>query len=217
MKVILFFLLLFIGRCMMVCGQQEVPVSLEAALLQLDKASVVKDYEVLAGVFERQAQAHPAEWLTWYYAAYCNTRIAYGYREAPDRISPYAERAIRLADKAKALLAAGTSPRALSEVLCISSWAQRAMILVSPMRNGRKYSGLSAEDAAKAKQLAPDNPRAWYMEALGKYYTPALFGGDKDKARQLAREALPLFDRSPGDHLAPHWGRADVMRLLQAS
>ncbi|ASZ13798.1 hypothetical protein CK934_24000 [Chitinophaga sp. MD30] len=202
---------------MLAHGQQSGPVSLEAAVQQLDKASAVKDYEVLAGVFGQLTQAHPADWLPWYYAAYCNTRIAYLYRETPERITSYAERAMVLVDKAKALLTAGTSSRALSEVLCISSWAQRAMILVSPIKNGRRYSGLSAEDAAKAKQLAPDNPRAWYMEALGKYYTPVLFGGDKDKARQLCREALRLLEASSGNRRAPHWGRADVMRLLQAS
>jgi tetratricopeptide (TPR) repeat protein len=58
-----------------------------------------------------------------------------------------------------------------------------------------------------ALALEPENPRVVLLDAISTYYTPALFGGSKEKGLQGFRKAAVLFDRwrSP-DSLQPDWG-----------
>jgi tetratricopeptide (TPR) repeat protein len=58
-----------------------------------------------------------------------------------------------------------------------------------------------------ALALEPENPRVVLLDAISTYYTPALFGGSKEKGLQGFRKAAALFDRWKNpDSLQPDWG-----------
>lgn len=67
---------------------------------------------------------------------------------------------------------------------------------------------------SKAQEQDPDNPRAWYLQALVKYDSPALLGGDREAAASLLERALALFEaHRAADTLAPSWGGAEAWLL----
>ena len=58
-----------------------------------------------------------------------------------------------------------------------------------------------------AQKLNPENPRAKMLEAQGIFYTPEAFGGGKQKALPLIKEALAKFDAfKPSSDIMPNWG-----------
>jgi len=67
----------------------------------------------------------------------------------------------------------------------------------------------------KARELSPENPRVVYLDAIGKNFTPPMFGGGKDKAVSGLYHATELFSKwqSP-DPLAPDWGHAECYAWL---
>jgi hypothetical protein len=175
-------------------------------------ATSVSDYQSLANDFTRITSTYPNEWLGYYYAAYCNVRIAWACQDKTDKIEPFARLAASQIDKAESL--AGSNNKALSEIYCIRSMVNQAYIFISPASNGRQYGPMVNQYREKAKKANPDNARALYLEAWAKYYTPKLWGGDKDKARELLQQALVKLNTAPDAPSYPHWGKTDCETLL---
>lgn len=181
-------------------------------------AASVSDYQSLANDFARVTGAYPNEWLGYYYAAYCNVRIAWAYQENTDKIEPFAKLAETQIGKAESLAGtdklAGADNKTLSEIYCIRSMVNRAYVFISPASNGQKYGPLANQYIEKAKKADPDNARAFYLDGWVKYYTPKLWGGDKDKAKELLQQALEKIKATPDSPLFPHWGKSDCETLL---
>jgi tetratricopeptide (TPR) repeat protein len=67
----------------------------------------------------------------------------------------------------------------------------------------------------RALQLAPADPRVLLLRAISDYFTPSVFGGDKQRALQEFRAALAAFDSyHSADDAAPGWGRAETYAWL---
>lgn len=75
------------------------------------------------------------------------------------------------------------------------------------------FLGPRADDAmARAKKLAPQNPRVVFLNATGLYNKPSMFGGDKEKAlKGFERAARLAAQETASGPLAPSWGRADAL------
>ncbi|PSL25812.1 hypothetical protein [Chitinophaga ginsengisoli] len=209
-KIMLSMLVLLL--CYYTSFSQSAGNELQNAVIRLDKASSVADYEALEREFSGIA-ARKADWLPYYYAAYCNAKIGFLYRDSGERIEPYSKRGEEQALKARSLLDTVTQQRELSELYTVISMVYRTRIFISPMRYGRKFGMLSGQYLQKAKELNPQNPRAMYVEALIKYYTPGMWGGDKNLAKQLASESLAKLQHVTAG-TAPHWGKAENLELL---
>jgi hypothetical protein len=55
------------------------------------------------------------------------------------------------------------------------------------------------------------------VKALNIYYTPAIFGGGKKRARSAVEETGEKFARfTPADALAPNWGK-NIYDALKAT
>jgi len=185
---------------------------LQNAVARLDKASGVADYEALEKEFSGIA-ARQADWLPYYYAAFCNAKIGFLYQDDRERIEPYSKKGEEQALKAKVLLDTVTQKKELSELYTVMSMVYRTRVLINPMLYGRKFGLLSGQYLQQAKALNPQNPRAIYVEALVKYYTPKIWGGDKQQAKQLASQSLAWLQHVTAG-TAPHWGRTENMELL---
>ncbi|MCG8607607.1 GyrI-like domain-containing protein [bacterium] len=63
-------------------------------------------------------------------------------------------------------------------------------------------------DLAKAKALAPENPRVVLVDAMNTFYTPEQFGGSQSTGITLFKRAVELFERKleSDDKLLPRWG-----------
>jgi len=59
----------------------------------------------------------------------------------------------------------------------------------------------------KSKRLDGNNPRVVLTDGISDYYTPAMFGGDKQRAISKIEQALELFAKEEiRDALQPSWG-----------
>lgn len=185
--------------------------ALQQAVNKLDQAQTVKDYTVLEKTFSGISE-QPA-WLPPYYAALCNAKIGFLLQDDGEKIEPFSDRGEALAQQALSLLDSNTQKKELAEVYTVLSMVYRTKVFINPMTYGRKYGVLSGQMLQKALALEPGNPRALYVAAWVKYYTPKMWGGDKEQAKKLATESLQKLV-NPGTDAYPHWGRTDDQQLL---
>ncbi|WP_436489410.1 hypothetical protein [Chitinophaga sp. ARDCPP14] len=204
---------LFICALMLVSGYSSMAQSnaLQQAVNQLDQAQTVKDYAALEKTFSGISE-QPA-WLPPYYAALCNAKTGFLLQDDGEKIEPFADRGEAMAQKALSLLDSTKQKKELAEVYTVLSMVYRTRVFINPMTYGRKYGVLSGQMLQKALALDPGNPRALYVAAWVKYYTPKMWGGDKEQAKKLATESLQKLG-NPGTDVYPHWGRTDDQQLL---
>jgi hypothetical protein len=199
----------------MVPLQRAQAQSLEATVAKLDKAATPKEYQQLAKEFANTAAKQPNEWLTWYYAAYCNARTAWLYQDDGDKIEPLANEGEAQIKKALALLDTATQKKELSEVYVVFSMVNRAKVFINPATYGRQYGPAAGQYVQMAKKANADNPRALYLEGWEKYATPKMWGGDKKKAKELLEQSLQQLNAQTASGTQPHWGKQEVEALLK--
>jgi tetratricopeptide (TPR) repeat protein len=84
---------------------------------------------------------------------------------------------------------------------------------------GMKYGPASAKAINTAMELAPHNPRVLLVAGISKYYTPAAYGGDKDRALAYFRQSAAILD-SQSTHattVEPDWGHAEAYTYIGIS
>jgi ribosomal protein S20 len=190
---------------------------LRADVIKLDNANTGSDYQELANDFIRIADFKKTDWLPYYYAAFCNAKIGWLKQDDPDNIEPFADKADEQIKKAQSLLDTASQKKELAELYCIKSMINRARVFINPMTYGRKYGPAASQYTKLARKLNPDNPRALYLEGWEKYATPKMWGGDKQKAKELLQEAKQKLDNNSASVNDIHWGRKEVEDLLRES
>ncbi|WP_299774487.1 hypothetical protein [uncultured Pseudoteredinibacter sp.] len=77
----------------------------------------------------------------------------------------------------------------------------------NPMK-GMYYGPKAGKSIAKAKELAPENPRVNLVSGVSDYFTPTLFGGSKTTAIKSLSSAINQYaDDSDSGY---HWGLAEA-------
>lgn len=197
-------------------AQSAFTQQMQSTVAKLDNANSVNDYQQLANNFLQIASVQKTQWLLYYYAAFCNAKIGWLKQDAdPDNIEPYAQKALEEIATAQSLLDASKQREELSEVYCVFSMANRAMVFINPMSYGRKYGPDAAKYIVLAEQANADNPRALYLDGWQKFTTPKMWGGDKTKAKELLTEAKQKLDAGSATGIEPHWGKKEVDDLLK--
>ncbi len=93
-----------------------------------------------------------------------------------------------------------------SEVVAIKGYLYQARIGADGSR-GAFMSQKAASQLEKAKELNPENPRAYFLLAQNIFYTPKFFGGGAKKALPVYEEAAAKFKNFHSDNpFAPDWG-----------
>ncbi len=181
--------------------------SMEKNLKMMDTCKSAPSYQQTANGFERIANAEKKEWLPAYYVSLCNVFMATTMKG--DKIDEYCDIAEKYANKADSL-----SPNN-SEVYALRALIYSSRISVNPMLRGAKFGGMSGEMSSKAKELDPNNPRPYLLQAQGMYYTPPQFGGGKDKALPLLEETVKKYEAfHPASTIHPDWGKERAKMLL---
>ncbi|MBL7992692.1 MAG: hypothetical protein JNN25_14735 [Candidatus Kapabacteria bacterium] len=81
------------------------------------------------------------------------------------------------------------------------------------MAAGMKYGGKSSSAMQRAITLAPNNPRILMLQGISLYFTPAMWGGSKEKALANLQKACELAEGgacTSTDAVLPDWGHAEV-------
>ncbi len=120
-------------------AQNSYDQQMQAAVVKLDRAATVKDYQRLAGDFETIAEKEKNQWLPYYYAAFCNAKIGWLYEQDGDAIEPFADKAETAVKKSQSLIDTAVQKKELSEIYCVVSMVNRARVFVNPISFGRQY------------------------------------------------------------------------------
>lgn len=183
---------------------------LAARVKVLDTARSVTTLQRLANEFERIALADESSWLANYYTAYAYVELA--YQTKGEKIDTYCDQAAVYLQNAEKLQPAHT------EIYALYAYLYGARVNVNPMLRGAKMGTQSEQYINLAIQADPDNPRPYLVRGMGKYYTPKIFGGGKDKAIPFLEKALEKFNTfNPQPIYAPNWGKPLTERLLRDS
>lgn len=174
--------------------------SMEKNIAFLDSVRGIPELQKRANMFEQIAETEKSEWLPTYYAAYCYASMAQNSKG--DIIDIYCDKAEAFIKRAEL-----QSPNN-SEIYVIKGKIATARISVNTLKRGPKYGQLSTEFIEKAKKLNPTNPRPWLLEGQSKFFTPAVFGGGKQKAKPAFEKAQKLYEKFiPESSIHPIWGK----------
>jgi hypothetical protein len=166
-----------------------------------------QDLIPFANTMERIATAEPKEWLPPYWGAFCYMIKSFTepVNEKKDQMLERAEKLVATAD--------ALSPNN-DEIEVLKANIATARMAVDPQNRWMTYGPVSGAAIAKAKSLNPLNPRVTLHEAQTVFYTPEAYGGGKDKALPLIKNAVELFAAfKPASPIMPNWG-ADAAQMM---
>jgi tetratricopeptide (TPR) repeat protein len=171
-------------------------------------AATEKDFHDLAVNFERIASVETNEWHPLYYAAFCYINMSF--------ISKDIAKKDVLLDKAQELI-----DRSLeiypeeSELFVLQGLIYQGRIQIHPKDRGKIFALKANESLKRAKELNPDNPRAYYLLGLNALHAPKSVGGGADAACSYFNKAADKFEKYIAPHvLSPTWGAEDNDRVL---
>lgn len=176
---------------------------------QMSSVKTPTEHQQLGQQFARIASVEKAEWHPHYYAAHQFIVSSFELEDDDERdeILDLAEEHIK-----SALEIVPTE----SELYALQSLLYMGRIQVSPMIRGMTFSEKVFTAIDKARQLNPENPRSYYMEAMMTWNMPGFLGGGKDKACPIVAEALTHYDAfEPASPFSPNWGHEAAKGLQE--
>ncbi len=175
----------------------------------LGEAESTEQMQTTTNAFERIAEAEKAEWLAQYYAGYAN--VLTGMRQQDNsKKDEFYDRALGYVNKADEM-----SPNN-SEVYVLKSWILGMKISIDPMTRGQSLGMESGMLIAKAVELNPENPRAYFLKGQSALYTPEQFGGGKAIAQPQLEMAIEKYKTfKPASLAMPSWGEIQAKAALE--
>lgn len=190
--------------------------AMQSKLSSIDSNNSADTWKDMANSFERIADAEKTQWLPYYYASYCNIQAGYSSLPKDGSMGDNTSITDPLADKAETLL---NKAEALSkdngEIFVIRKMVHGLRMMGNPMARYMTEAPMADAALSRAKEISPDIPRIYILEAQDKYFTPEQFGGSKEEAKILFEKARNLFTSfKPESSIAPNWGRNIVAYFL---
>ena len=192
-------------------------------LALFDSARSSADLENIAAGFQRIGDAEKTQWLPYYWQGLVLASIGWKYFPDPQgvtaikvdnlsqTIDDLASRINAAADKADA---AATDNNSKSEILTLRYMALTQQMIVDPQSRYMTYGAQAGQALEKAIQLNPNNPRAYYLQAMGIYGTPEQFGGGKAPAKPIFQKAVDFGKAEQVQPLYPHWSLEQSEKML---
>ncbi|MBL4655656.1 MAG: hypothetical protein JKY33_07525 [Bacteroidia bacterium] len=193
-----------------VSGQNDKFVkAMKGVLAVMDTSKSIKSLQKASNKFERIAMAEKKEWLPYYYAAHCNALIGF-YTEKKKEKDVFYDKALAFKDKADSI------DNNNSEIYALHGFILQFKLMVNPMVRGRTLGPESGRILQQAMELDGNNPRPYYLTGSNLFYTPAQYGGGKDKACPLLEKSVQKYEAfKPESDLHPTWG-GDRAQMLWA-
>ena len=162
-------------------------------------------YAISLKQFTVLSNTYPNEWLPKYYAALVQVKIAL---LSKDDMDAQADIAIDWINKSKKL-------QVNDEILCAESLALTTKMQVNPALRWFSYKDRIYGSLQKAKNINPNNPRIYVLEASLQYHLPKLLGGGCNKAIPIAKQAEKLLNLEVGKKkYLPSWGFTSIKEIL---
>jgi hypothetical protein len=171
------------------------------------EAKTKESLQEVANAFERIAKRESKEWLPQYYAGLSYIHMSMRLKEAAARD--------QVLDQGRRFVDAALSLAPLeSEVQVLEGYWTMMKLSIDGANRGQELSPLAMQQFGRAIQLGPDNPRAYLMMGQMEWGMAQFFGSSTDRACQLARKGLQLFEsQPPSDALLPAWGKETAVQM----
>ncbi len=182
--------------------------AMEGLVIEIQNAKFGSSLQPLANKMERIATTEKTEWLPNYWVAYCYMMDSYSEKDddKKDQLLDKADTYMNTIDKLV---------KNNEEVEIMRANIANARIAVSPSFRWMKYGSKIDKALASAKKLNAQNPRISLLEAQGIFYTPAMFGGGKDKSKPVLEKAIEQFAKfKPVSTIHPNWGLPTAKWML---
>jgi tetratricopeptide (TPR) repeat protein len=177
------------------------------------EASITLDADTLENARVALAEAaagSPADGWVEYHAAHLAylRMMRHLYRPVADENDEDFDRDVASAVvHAQAALASGVDE---SESAALLAAIQGQRISAEPFL-GMTLGSESDDLIERALAAKAENPRAWFVRGLSLHFTPALFGGDDDKALDSFLRAIERFEKAETPPPPrPSWGHAEA-------
>ena len=160
--------------------------------------------------FERLQTAPTYSWLIHYYIALADYRIVSFYfsQQNQEQAKKYID------DGIEHLQSCLEMKDDFAEAYSLLSSLYGNKIGTDPQL-GMTLGPKSGVMMAKAMKLEPQNPRTQLIAAWSAYFTPKMWGGGKDKAKEHYEQAIAFFDSfKVTDPLLPDWGHDEAYAWL---
>lgn len=184
---------------------EKFTAAMQKQLALLDSAKTTQDFQTVANAFERIGDAEKTQWLPYYYAGLALTRAGWMDKTLDKDAN---------AEKVKALCVKAEAIEKNAEIYTIRNMAATQQMLVDPQSRWMSYGQESGNALQEGLKLDPNNPRLYYLQAMGVFGTPEQFGGGKTKAKPIFEKALELFKAEHPKPLYPHWGQGQTEQMI---
>lgn len=212
MKKLLFTLTLVLSG-VFAMAQTPFEKTMTEKIAKIDQTKTTNEFVALSNDFVRIGDKEKTQWLPYYYASLTQimkgrSLMMSGKLDALDAIAAEAQKFL---DKSSELNPENAENYILQKMI------HGLKMMVDPMSRFMT-EGASAQTAlAKAEQLDPQNPRISILKAEDLYYTPAQFGGSKEKGLELFQKALDQFNTyKTKSNIDPNWGKSEAEYFLSA-
>jgi hypothetical protein len=204
-KILLFLLFAFTINAQ---SDDKYVTAMKKNLAMIDTASNGTTFQIIANSFERIADAEKDKWLPYYYASYLIS-VSTFMDTVVGKKDSYLDKAdlfITIADSLE--------PNN-SEIYTVKAMISQGRLIVDPQNRWMKYGPMFSNFINKAKELDPTNPRPVFLQGQSVLYTPEQFGGGKEKALPILKEAEEKFKSfEPESELHPDWGEEVLKSTL---
>ncbi|MET0634800.1 MAG: hypothetical protein ABWZ25_02160 [Chitinophagaceae bacterium] len=189
-------------------AQDRFTAAIRKGITMMDSTASSAANQETANYFERIANAEPGQWLAQYYTGL--TLIYVGYDESKDRETRdlIFDKAMEFADKADKL-----HPQN-SDIYALKGYILFMKMAVAPQSRAMTMIPASNTLLEKAIALDPANPRGYLLKGQNLFYTPEAFGGGKEKAAVLLKQAAVIFETQNNNGIEPSWGKRRCQSLL---
>ena len=154
---------------------------------------------------ERATNGRDNKALAHYYVGLADYRVA---NQLPEDAEARREKAIE--DAIGHLKRATNLDAKMADAWALLAGCYGQMMGMNPMQ-AMILDPKSSDALKKAKELAPKNPRVWIISGTQDYFTPSMFGGDKERALKKFKTAARFANQETiEDPLMPSWGHADA-------
>lgn len=164
-----------------------------------------------ANLFERIAQAEPANWLPLFYAAQINVVYSFGEKDET-RLAAQLGKARDFLNDAMAI--SKDNP----ELMVLEAQLYTAWVAFDGQRYGMQYAGKVAQIYQEAYTIAPDNPRVVLGKAEWDMGSAQFFGQPVDGYCEDVAKAIALFSSfEPASEFHPSRGIERAKQVQETS
>lgn len=205
MKNLAFIAALFVSITMF--AQSAFEKAMTDKISKIEQCKTPEEFTAVSNDFIRIGDKEKTQWIPYYYAALAQIQKG----RILMRDNKMGELDAVAADAQKPLDKAMELSKDNAENYILQKMIYSLKMMVNPMERYMTEGAAAQKALETAAKLDAQNPRITLLQAEDTYFTPAQFGGSKDKGLELFQKALDQYKTyKTKTSLDPSWGKEEA-------